>query len=191
MARRRRPAAAQLRIVAGELGGRRLQSPREEVRPTAERTREAVFSMLGPDAVAGAAVVDLFCGSGALALEALSRGASRATFVDREVAAAAANVEALGVGDRAELVEAALPEALGPGGALAGRRYDLAFCDPPYRLAPLLGPALDSHAPELLAPGGILIVESAAANPIELSLPVRRERDYGAAHVALYAGGER
>ena len=181
--------APRLRIVAGELGGRRLRSPPidgADVRPTAERTREAIFSMLGPGGVDGASVLDLFCGSGALGLEALSRGAARATFVDRRIETAAANVAELGVGERAELIDAKLPGAIEPGGTLAGSHYDLVLCDPPYRLAPLIGPELDKPLADLLAPGGLLIVESAAAEPMALSLPLSRERTYGAAHVAIY-----
>jgi 16S rRNA (guanine966-N2)-methyltransferase len=195
MARRREKGAGtpapRLRIVAGELGGRRLRSPPQDgadIRPTAERTREAIFSMIGPDAVAGAAVLDLFCGSGALGLEALSRGAAGLTLVDRRIETAAANVADLGLEDRARLIDAKLPPAIEPGGALAGGSYDLIFCDPPYRLAPLIGPALEQPLADLLAPGGLLIVESAAAEPMRLSLPLRRERTYGAAHVGIYAG---
>ncbi len=185
-----RRSQPQLRIVAGELRGRRLRSPQGEVRPTAQRTREAIFSMLGPEAVEGAVVLDLFCGSGALAIEALSRGAQRATLVDSAIEPAAANARQLDLGDRIELLQAVLPAAIAPGGRLAGRRFDLVFCDPPYRLAARLGPELDSHCPDLLATGGLLIVESPAADPIELTLPALRRRAYGAAHVAVYAAPE-
>ncbi len=195
MAQRRRNhskaagAAPRLRIVAGEFGGRRLRSPPidgADVRPTAERTREAIFSMLGPGGAEVANVLDLFCGSGALGLEALSRGAERATLVDRRIETAAANVAELVLEDRVELIDAKLPDAIEPGGTLAGTSYELILCDPPYRLAPLVGPALDKPLADLLAPGGLLIVESAATEPMRLSLPLSRERTYGAAHVAIY-----
>ncbi len=172
-----------LRIVGGELGGRRLRSPGGDVRPSAERTREAIFSILGP---LSGSVLDLYCGSGALGLEALSRGAEHATFVDRDVTTIRDNAEALGVNDRATLLRAELPRGLAPGGPLSGERFDLVFCDPPYRLADRLGPQLDKLLPGLLARSGILIVESSATEPIELSLPLRSERRYGAAHVGFY-----
>jgi 16S rRNA (guanine966-N2)-methyltransferase len=172
-----------LRVVAGEFGGRRLRSPGGDVRPSAERTREAIFSMLGP---LSGSVLDLYCGSGALGLEALSRGAEGATFVDRDVTTVRDNVEALAVGDRCTLIRADLPRGLEPGGPLSGERFGLVLCDPPYRLADRLGPQLDKLLPGLLAQSGILIVESPASSPIRLSLPLRSERRYGAAHVGIY-----
>lgn len=118
---------AGLRISGGELRGRRIGSPPKGagVRPTTERVREAVFSMLGP--LGGARVLDLFCGSGALGLEALSRGAAEATLVDLETELAQANVDALGLGPRARVVRSDAvafvdrdPEA----------SFDLILCDP-------------------------------------------------------------
>ena len=156
------------------------------MRPTASRTREAIFSMLGP--VEGD-VADLFCGSGALGLEALSRGADRVTFVDRDVSVTGRNVAELGVEDRCSVIGARLPYALSPNGPLAGSSFDLILCDPPYTLAADLAPGLQQPLQQLLAPGGSLIVESAASRPMELSMPeltLDRERDYGAAHVAIY-----
>jgi 16S rRNA (guanine966-N2)-methyltransferase len=184
--------APSLRIVAGEFGGRRLHSPPgEHMRPTAARTREAIFSMTGP--IEGA-VADLFCGSGALGLEALSRGAERVTFVDRDVSVVERNVIELGVEDRCELISARLPAAAGPSGQLAGAIFDLDLCDPPYTLAADLGPELDKQLAQMLAPGGLLIVESAAAAPMPLADPglvLRRERKYGVAHVAIYEAAGR
>jgi 16S rRNA (guanine966-N2)-methyltransferase len=122
------------RIIAGEFGGRRLTVPADvRVRPTADRVREAWMSILG-SRLAGARVLDLFAGSGALGLEALSRGAAHATFVDvgaASLAAIRANIDALGVGDRTEVhrgdairfVERVEPDA-----------FDLALADPPFTL---------------------------------------------------------
>lgn len=183
-----RRGAGGLRIVAGELGGRRLSSPPGGIRPTAERTREAVFSMLGP--LRGAAL-DLFCGSGALGIEALSRGAERVTLVDADIATAARNVAELGIDDRCELVEAKLPAALGASGPLAGRTFELILCDPPYTLAARLGPDLDKMLPPMLSPDGAVVTESAPEAPLELSLPLRTERRYGAALVRIHDAGER
>lgn len=122
------------RIVAGEFGGRRLTVPADRrVRPTADRVREAWFSIVAPR-LEGAVVLDLCAGSGALGLEALSRGASRAVLVDLSppsVAAIRANVAALGVADRAMVVREDVFRFLD---RLEGRPFDLAFADPPYRL---------------------------------------------------------
>jgi 16S rRNA (guanine966-N2)-methyltransferase len=121
-----------VRIVAGEFGGRRLAVPRDgRVRPTADRVREAWMSILGPE-LQGARVLDLFAGSGALGLEALSRGAARATFVELAPAsleALRANIEALGVGARATVRRG---DALRYVHDLAAGAYDVAFADPPY-----------------------------------------------------------
>src|SRR6266540_6417947 len=96
---------AELRITGGELGGRRIHVPKgPKLRPTTERVREALFSILGD--LTGARVLDLFCGTGALAIEALSRGAAEATLVDTHPAAARRNLEALELTDRAGTVRA-------------------------------------------------------------------------------------
>jgi 16S rRNA (guanine966-N2)-methyltransferase len=121
-----------VRIVAGEFGGRRLLVPRDgRVRPTADRVREAWMSILGPELL-GAQVLDLFAGSGALGLEALSRGASHATFVELAPASLEAlrgNIEALGAGER---VTVRRGDALRFAQGLAAGEYDVAFADPPY-----------------------------------------------------------
>jgi len=121
-----------MRIVAGEFGGRRLAIPRDaRVRPTADRVREAWMSILA-DALPGARVLDLYAGSGALGLEALSRGAASADFVELSPAslrALEANVAALGVGSRAGVHRG---EALRFVERLGQGAYDLAFADPPY-----------------------------------------------------------
>ena len=175
-----------MRVIGGEFGGQRLVAPRGwKVRPTSDRVREAIFSVLG-DKVEGAAVLDLYCGTGALAIEALSRGAARATLVDRDTRAALGNVERLGIGERTELVRADVSRWL-------ARRedadpvYDLVFVDAPYRLADRVGQELDTRLPGLLAEGGRAIVESGARRPLRIeSLPRLRQRRYGAADVAFY-----
>lgn len=121
-----------MRIVAGAFGGRRLVVPRDpRVRPTADRVREAWMSILG-DALEGARVLDLYAGSGALGLEALSRGAASATFVElspRSLEALRANIEAFGVEDRVTVHRA---DALRFAERLPAEAFDLAFADPPY-----------------------------------------------------------
>ena len=168
-----------MRIVAGRWGGRRLSSPKgAATRPTSDRVREALFSILG-DFVQDARVLDLFAGSGALGLEALSRGAAAATFVDSAPAAAAAvkaNLEALD--GEAEVHRS---DALRFLRAAAGnaRQYDLVLLDPPYRLAERLGRELSEVLPAVLAPSALVICESDHRAPIPLDLPLRDERRYG------------
>ena len=170
-----------MRVVAGELGGRRLVAPRGwRVRPTSDRVREAIFSALGD--IGGARVLDLYCGTGALAIEALSRGASRATLVDRNVRAALGNVRSLGLDDRVDLVRADAISWL----KRIARSFDLIFVDPPYKLADRLGPELDLHLSQHLAAGGRVIAESPARRPLELSLPLLRERRYGGTVVTFH-----
>jgi 16S rRNA (guanine966-N2)-methyltransferase len=122
------------RIIAGEAGGRRLAvPPGEGTRPTSDRVKESVFSALGPARLVGARVLDLYAGSGALGLEALSRGAADALLVEREGAAARAiraNIETLGFGDRAGLRVGSVVAVLA--GRAPEHRFDLALLDPPY-----------------------------------------------------------
>jgi 16S rRNA (guanine966-N2)-methyltransferase len=156
------------------------------VRPTSDRAREAIFSVLGE--VGGARVLDLFCGTGALAIEALSRGAAAAVLVDRDTRPALGNVERLGLAGRAELVRADAAAWLA---ARAGEGdppgFDLVFVDAPYRLADRVGQQLNANLPRLLASGGRAIVESAARRPLRLdTLEPLRQRRYGAADVAFY-----
>ena len=175
-----------LRIVAGAWGGRRLQAPPgRATRPTGDRVREALFSILGPR-VDGARVLDLFAGSGALGLEALSRGAAAATFVDSApaaIAAVRANAEALGAaadvrpGDARAYLRTA---------SAGHRQYDLVFLDPPYRMAGRLGTELSAALPAVLAPGALVVVESDRRAPLALDLPLEDERRYGDTLIRLH-----
>ena len=176
-----------MRIVAGELGGRRLASPARgaDVRPTSDRVREAVFSIVGD--VSGARVLDLFSGTGALAIEALSRGAERATLVDVDTGLARRNSSTLGLDERVEIVRADARAFL----RRKGDAYDLVFCDPPYRLAARLGPELDQLLPARLAPGARVITESASARVLELGLPLLREREYGDTVIRVHGSSRR
>lgn len=155
-----------MRVIAGSSRGRRLPAKLPGgVRPTADRVRESMFDILGSmGAVTGATVLDLFCGSGALGLEALSRGARAATFVDHDpeaVAAVRTNLHATGLdAGRATVVRAELPAWL------AGAPHaDLAFCDPPYAfegwaaLLSLLDAdlALLESGDEVAPPGGWMV----------------------------------
>jgi len=180
-----------VRITGGEFAGRVLRVPRGEVRPTAERVREALFSMLAHrGALAGAHVLDAFAGSGALGLEALSRGAARATFVEQSRAVArvlGANIDALGVSASARIVQRDAATALR---ALASEsaRFDLCFVDPPYASA-LAATTLGALAAGgLLAPHALLVAESDrrhAPGPIA-GLALALERRYGDTLISLY-----
>jgi 16S rRNA (guanine966-N2)-methyltransferase len=171
-----------LRITGGELGGRRIHAPKgTKLRPTTERVREAVFSILGD--VSGARVLDLFCGTGALAIEALSRGAAEATLVDTHPAAARRNLEALELTGRAQAVRsdaARFLRRVEPGS------YDLVLCDPPYKLADRLAADLDPLIRDALAEGARVMVESSPERPLPLTLPLITERAYGDTLVRIH-----
>jgi 16S rRNA (guanine966-N2)-methyltransferase len=177
-----------MRVIAGELRGQTLVAPRGwKVRPTSDRVREATFSALG-ERVVGARVLDLFCGTGALAIEALSRGAERALLVDRDTRPALGNVERLGLGERVDLVRADAERWLAQvSEAGQAGSFDLVFVDAPYRLADRVSDPLNIHLPQLLAPAGRAVVESGASKPLRIdSLERLRQRRYGAADVAIY-----
>lgn len=177
----------ELRISGGELGGRRIRTPRgrRELRPTTERVREAIFSILGE--IGGSRVLDLFCGTGALGIEALSRGAATATLVDTRPATARRNVEELGLTDRAEVVRADAVRFMRGAGVGC---FDLVLCDPPYKLADSLVGDLDPLIRRALAGGGRVVVETSPDRPQELTLPVIRERRYGDTLVTVYSTKE-
>lgn len=170
-----------MRIVAGRFGGRRIGTPSgQQTRPTSDRVREALFSMLGP--LDGDRALDAFAGSGALGLEALSRGAASATFVEQDAWAAAVikrNIAELELSvAEAQVIQAPLASALrtaSPG----AEPYSLVFLDPPYRQAPALGGELAALLTPLLATGARVVTESDRRAPLELPLTVTHERRYG------------
>ena len=168
-----------MRVVAGRFGGHTLVAPRGRVtRPTSDRIREALFSILG-DSVEGARVLDLFAGSGALAIEALSRGARDAVLIDSSAVAVAAirrNLEAVGAGAEVRRQPAlAYLEAARRDAPL----YDLVFLDPPYRHASALGKQLSAALGPVLASGARVVTESDRRAPLELDLDLLDERRYG------------
>jgi 16S rRNA (guanine966-N2)-methyltransferase len=171
-----------VRVVAGAFKGRRLVAPRgARTRPTADRVREALFSMLGD--VEGARVLDLYAGSGALGIEALSRGAATATFVERDPRAAAAierNLAAVGV--EADLIRDDAARFL----AGAVGEFDLVFCDPPYDSATAVAGTLAERLPALTAPDARIVTESDKRNPLDLPFPLLRERTYGDTRIAIH-----
>ncbi len=170
-----------MRIVAGRYGGRRIAAPRgDATRPTGDRVREALFAILGP--LDDLCALDLFAGSGALGLEALSRGARHATFVDSAPAAVhvlEANLSALGVPAEAASVRRQDARAFLRSACAARHEYDLVLLDPPYRLAAELGRELSPSLSEVVAPGGRVVSESDRRAPLDLDLPLTDERRYG------------
>jgi 16S rRNA (guanine966-N2)-methyltransferase len=158
-----------MRIIAGTLKGRRLDSPRwEGLRPTSDRLRETLFNVLAPQ-IEGARFVDGFAGTGAVGIEALSRGASHVTFVEQDSRAARlleANLGRCGVTDRYVIIRTGFAQAFHGISANAGRTrgvvapaFDIIFLDPPYG-RPALESALDAAAP-LTADGTLLVIEHA------------------------------
>jgi 16S rRNA (guanine966-N2)-methyltransferase len=172
-----------VRVVAGEFKGRRLVAPRgTRTRPTADRVREALFSMLGD--VSGARVLDLYAGSGALGIEALSRGAGSAVFVERDQAALTAlrrNLDA--VGAEAEVRRQDVSRFL----ARPEGTFDLVFCDPPYDGAPAVADALSEALPAMVDEDARIVTESDKRNPLLLPLPLVVERAYGDTRIAIHS----
>ena len=176
-----------MRVVAGEFKGRKLISPPRgsEIRPTSDKVREALFSMLGD--IGGAQVLDLYCGTGALGIEALSRGAGHATLVDDDPRPAQRNVDSLALHERISLVRAdALEYLRAETPEHEGGPFDLILCDPPYTLAPRLGPELTQLLPKRLAPGGRIVTESSVRARLLLGLAEERERTHGDTSVSIW-----
>jgi 16S rRNA (guanine966-N2)-methyltransferase len=177
-----------MRVIAGRLGGRRLKAPKgTATRPTSDRVREALFSMLG--GVEGASVLDLFAGTGALGIEALSRGARQAVFVERDgsvVRILSANLEDLGIPREAGEVRRMDALAVLRSAQVSKETYDLVFIDPPYREAPTWGPELSAMLPALLAPDARVVVESDRRAPLALELPIEREKRYGDTSITIH-----
>jgi len=191
--RTRKPSGPRIRIVAGELRNRRLAVPQGgSVRPTSERAREALFDILGPR-VSDARVLDAFAGSGALGLEALSRGAAWVTFVEQDTAAVTtlrANVDALGVGSRCAVVVGQVADVVAP--ALAGAPFDLVLADPPYADAERIDlPSLFARA-RILAADPIVVIErdrrSPPARDASGQLHLARTARYGDTCLDLFRG---
>ena len=173
-------------MISGTYGGRTLKAPPgDSTRPTSDRVREALFSILGARVV-DADVLDLFAGSGALGLEALSRGALAVTFVDDAVAAIKtikANLEALSVQANVQKTDALRHLAHASN---TGAQYDLIFLDPPYRQAERLARPLSEALPAVLAPGAVAVAESDRRAPLTLGLPLHDERRYGDTLIRIY-----
>jgi 16S rRNA (guanine966-N2)-methyltransferase len=176
-----------VRIVAGTRKGHRIEAPKGVVtRPTGDRVREAVFSILG--SVEGARALDLFAGSGALGLEALSRGATSCVFVERDrdaVRVIQANLAKLGLTGAVVVARdatAALREERD-----RGRRYDLVLADPPYEDWERHEAALAELVPNVLADDGLVVVETADRSEPALPLDLVTTRRYGSARITVFS----
>ncbi|TMM16222.1 MAG: 16S rRNA (guanine(966)-N(2))-methyltransferase RsmD [Actinobacteria bacterium] len=177
-----------MRVIAGTLGGRRLKAPRgTTTRPTSDRVKEALFALLGD--IAGARVLDLFAGAGGLGIEALSRGAARAVFIERDQRALRAlreNVRALGLGAARAEVRAGDVLALLRTARGRAETYDLVFIDPPYSRASDLGRELSLLLAPLLEPEARIVVESDRRAPLQLQAQLERERTYGDTSIMIH-----
>jgi 16S rRNA (guanine966-N2)-methyltransferase len=175
-----------MRVIAGSRKGHRLAAPRGlDTRPTSDRVRENIFNLVGP--VDDAKVLDLFAGSGALGIEALSRGAASAVFVEHDQDALRTIEHNL---DRLRLTGARILRGdvlwTISQEAAAGAKYDLVLVDPPYGMLNEIQPRLARHLPPLLAADGLLVIETDARAEPELPLQVRTSRKYGQTRVTLF-----
>jgi 16S rRNA (guanine966-N2)-methyltransferase len=176
-----------MRIIAGERRGARIAAPKgDSTRPTSDRVREAAYNLIG--LVDDAAVLDLFAGSGAMGLEALSRGARRCIFVESDRAACRVihdNLEKLRFTGALVLQKDAFQALREERGA--GRSYDLVIVDPPYGAWPELEARLAAALPETLAPEGLVVVETSARVEPMLPLELVTSRRYGSARITLFS----
>ena len=175
-----------MRIVAGSRKGATIYAPRGlDTRPTSDRVREAAFNLIGP--VDDAAVLDVFAGSGAMGLEALSRGARSVVFVEASRDACRAierNLDKLALtGARVECADAVRALAAE---AAANRRYDVMLLDAPYAEWASFEPRLAHYVPALVADDGLVVVETSAREQPSLPLAMRTSRRYGAARLTLF-----
>ena len=176
-----------MRIIAGTHKGRRFAAPKgDHTRPTGDRVREALFNLVGP--VDGASVLDLYAGSGALGLEALSRGARRCVFVESDGAACRvirANLETLGLMGALVLQRDAV--AVLQAERTAGRRHDLVLLDPPYERWAALERRLGELLPAIVTDDGLVVVETDAQVEPVLPLDPVTTRRYGSARLTLFS----
>jgi 16S rRNA (guanine(966)-N(2))-methyltransferase RsmD len=175
-----------MRVIAGAFKGRPLRAPAgRATRPTSDRVREALFSILGD--VEGLRVLDLFAGSGALGIEALSRGAAEAVFVEQDRRAAGAiraNLESVGAPASNIRTESAFSYL----GRAHDGPFDLVFADPPYSSATRIGGRLSELLAPVLTDSSLTVTESDKRAPLELALPLIDERVYGDTRIAIHRG---
>ena len=171
-----------MRIIAGSRKGHTIAAPPgRATRPTSDRVRESVFNILGP--LDDAVVLDLYAGSGAMGLEALSRGATRAVFVEQSREAAKAIERNL---DKLRLHGTVLRQDALTMIATETRKYDLVLIDPPYDVYSDIEPQLARYLPSLLTADGVVVVETDARTQPALPLDERTSRTYGSVRITVY-----
>ena len=171
-----------MRIIAGTRRGHTIEAPTGRgTRPTSDRVRENIFNILGP--VDEANVLDLYAGSGAMGLEALSRGAASAVFVERDQQAVRTIERNL---DKLRLRGTVLRQDAVAALAAEKRKYDLVFVDPPYEMYAELEPQLARYLPSVLTEDGVVVVETDKRVEPALPLEQRTSRKYGSARVTVY-----
>jgi 16S rRNA (guanine966-N2)-methyltransferase len=171
-----------MRIIAGAKRGHTIEAPTGRgTRPTSDRVRENIFNILGP--VDDANVLDLYAGSGAMGLEALSRGAASAVFVERDQQAVRTIERNL---DKLRLRGTVLRQDALAALAAEKRKYDLVFVDPPYEMYADLEPQLARYLPSVLTEDGVVVVETDKRVEPALPLEERTSRKYGSARVTVY-----
>jgi 16S rRNA (guanine966-N2)-methyltransferase len=178
-------ATMTIRITGGRLARRQIHVPKSGVRPTSDRAREAIFSSLTP-VLRDARVLDLFAGTGALGIEALSRGALRVTFVEKRSETTRTlneNLRALGLEGAATVVGGEAEKVLA---RVARASFDVVFVDPPY--ADTVSRTFLAAIENALAPGGVLVVERSKkeVRALETALPCTFDRAYGEAWIRVY-----
>ena len=194
-----------MRIIGGTAKGRRLQTPpkstakrtgRPVIRPTADRAREALFSIIGSE-VENGEVLDLFAGTGALGLEALSRGARSAVFVDKNsqsIKLIQKNIELCGFSDKSSIIKRDLAKSLSfLEKILPGKEFSIIFIDPPYKNGLSLSMIKELSSGALLASSGLVIVEDDADIELPRSmglLTLIDQRQYGDTGFWLYRAGK-
>lgn len=179
-----------MRVIAGRLRGRPLRAPRGlTTRPTSDRAREAIFNILGP--IDGANVIDCFAGTGALGIEAISRGAARATFVECDPAAARvilANLEHLGIEKSGTILELSVERAR-PRVAKVGP-FDLVLADPPWKMAQEGALSVAALVRGLLSPGARVLLGHPTESPIDVpestGLVLADRRKWGGSGMSFY-----
>ena len=179
-----------MRVISGSAGGRRLKAPRGlHVRPTADRVKESLFNVLG-EAWEGLRVLDLFAGSGALGIEALSRGASGAVFVDEDsrcIPVIRQNLQSCGLEDRANVIRAEALRFLSR--RKAGQGFHIIFADPPYEFGLAAACLARVDRGDWLSPCGQMIVEHSRREPMperQGGVILADRRIYGDTRISMY-----
>jgi len=180
-----------MRIIAGEFRGRKISRPEgADIRPTKDRVREAVFNMIAAD-VPGSRTLDLFAGSGAYGLEALSRGAAEAVFVDNSgpcVSVMEGNIRLLGVGDRSHIIRRDVEPALEDMGG-DKEKFDLIFADPPYKMGLAKKTLIMINHYDILSTPGLLIMEHHVSESVpdaEGDVSVCKQKTYGDISISVF-----